>query len=126
MSRPKLATFTCACGTTFDAEVYRSVNVSTEPFLKEKLWAGQFNVVRCPACGQPMPADVPFLYHDLAAELMVWVYPASSSDQAVAIREKIRQSRAILGTVLPDYAIDAERDVVFGIDALIGWLDRTA
>jgi hypothetical protein len=124
MSKPKRSSITCSCGFTFDADVYRSINVSAEPHLKSQILAGQFNVVRCPACGREMAADVPFLYHDSDAGLMVWVYPSSSAGQADQIQDKIRRSREILGTVLPPSTIDANREVVFGIEELLSWLDR--
>jgi len=122
VSKAKQSTITCTCGTTFDADVYRSINVSTEPGLKAQILAGRFNVVQCPACGRELAADVPFLYHDSDASLMVWVYPTSSASQENQIRDKLRRSREMLGTILPAASIDANRDVVFGIEALIDWL----
>jgi hypothetical protein len=126
MSKPKRSAVRCSCGLTFDADVYRSINVSAEPSLKAKILAGQLNVFRCPSCGRDVAAEVPFLYHDAEANAMVWVYPSSSRDQADQIREKIRRSREILGTVLPATSIDANRDVVFGIDGLIHWLGESS
>ena len=86
MSKPKRSSVTCSCGTTFDADVYKSVNVSAEPGLKETILAGHFNVVRCPSCERDLAADVPFLYHDADASRMVWVYPTSSAGQAEQIQ----------------------------------------
>ena len=125
MSKPKQSAIRCLCSTTFDADVYRSINVSTEPELKAQILADQFNQVRCPSCGRAFGADVPYLYHDSDAGLMVWVYPTSSAVHADQIREKLRRSRAMLGTVLPAASIDANRDVVFGIDELMSWLGET-
>jgi hypothetical protein len=125
MSKPKRSSVTCSCGTTFDADVFKSINVSAEPDLKAKILAGQFNIVRCPNCGRDLAAEVPFLYHDADASQMVWVYPTSSAGQAEQIREKLRRSREMLGTVLPASQIDAHREVVFGIDELIDWLGES-
>ena len=126
MSKPKRSSVTCSCNTTFEADVYRSINVSTEPGLTAQILAGRFNLVRCPACGRELAADVPFLYHDSAASLMVWVYPTASAGQAAQIRDKLCRSREMLGTVLPASSIDANRDVVFGIAELISWLGESS
>jgi hypothetical protein len=114
MSKPVRRSFTCACGQSFDADVFRSVNVTRQPDLKDDILAGRFNRVRCPYCGEETAAEVPFLYHDEDAGRMIWVYPASSADRSEAIREKIERSRAIVDSVLPA----GEPDLVFGLDDL--------
>ncbi len=124
MSKPKRAALTCSRGHRFDADVFRSANVTSNPRLKDVIAAGRFNHATCPACGEDVDAAVPFLYHDMANERLVWVYPAGHAPQADAIREKIRRSREIVGTVLPEPtpAPDTHRDVVFGLDELLDWL----
>lgn len=114
MSKPIRRSFTCSCGQNFDADVFRSVNVTRQPTLKDKVLSGRFNQVRCPSCGKEHEAEVPFLYHDEDAGRMIWVYPRSSADRSEAIREKIRKSRAIIDSVLPA----ADPDLVFGLDDL--------
>jgi len=123
MSKPKRSTLTCPCGHSFEAEVFRSANVTLDPTVKTRILAGQFNRVTCPACGREVDADVPFLYHDMQAEIMVWVYPIARSTEAPVIREKIRKSYEIVGSVLPEHLPRTGRDVVFGIDELISLLD---
>ncbi|HEX5417510.1 MAG TPA: CpXC domain-containing protein [Chloroflexota bacterium] len=122
MSKPKRRLFACSCGTSFDADVFSSANVTLQPDLKDAILANQFNRVRCPACGQERDAEVPFLYHDMDAGVMVWVYPAARVDQAEVIREKIRRSYEIVGTVLPTPDATPTRGVVFGIPELIDLL----
>lgn len=122
MSKPKRRLFACSCGRSFDADVFGSANVTLQPDLKDAILANRFNRVRCPSCGQERDAEVPFLYHDMNAGVMVWVYPAASADQADEIREKIRRSYEIVGTVLPTPDAAPSRGVVFGIDELIDFL----
>jgi len=122
MSKPKRRLFACSCGVSFDADVFGSANVTLQPDLKEAILANRFNRVRCPSCGQERDAEVPFLYHDMNAGVMVWVYPAASAQQAGEIREKIRRSYEIVGTVLPTPEAPPSRRVVFGIDELIAFL----
>ncbi len=103
--------------------MFRSANVTLDPTVKTRILAGQFNRVTCPACGREVDAAVPFLYHDMKAEIMVWVYPIARSTEAPVIREKIRKSYEIVGSVLPEQSPRTGRDVVFGIDELISLLD---
>ena len=124
MSKPSRRAFRCACGETFDADVFRSANETLQPKLKEEIVAGRFNQVRCPHCGRETHADVPFLYHDMNAGRMIWVYPEGSADQSEAIREKLQKTRAIVDGVLPRPTSPDEPDVVFGLDELVRLLDR--
>ena len=126
MSKPKRGTLECSAGHRFEADVYRSANVTNEPSLKEQILSGQLNHARCPACGRDVDAAVPFLYHDMAAGQLVWVYPAALVDQAAAVREKVRRSHEIVGSVLPEQSPGSGRDVVFGIAELISWLNRAS
>lgn len=123
MSKPIRRSLTCPSGHNFDAEVFRSANVTLHPDLKEEIRSGRFNRVRCPSCGQEVAAEVPFLYHDMDAGQRIWVYPASSADQSEAIREKIRRSRQIVDSVLPAAAAE-EPDLAFGLDDLNRMLGR--
>jgi hypothetical protein len=123
MSKPFRRAFTCPKGHAFEANVFRSANVTTEPHLKQTILMGQFNRVRCPTCGQELDANIPFLYHDMTAGQMVWVYPIASADQAEEIREKVRKSYEIVGTVLPDQTDAPGRAVVFGVSSLARWLE---
>src|SRR3989442_9749585 len=100
MSKPFRRSFNCPNGHAFDASVFRSANVTSEPHLKDTILAGRFNRVRCPSCAVEIDANVPYLYHDMTAGHMVWVYPAESADQAESIREKVRKSYEIVGTVI--------------------------
>jgi hypothetical protein len=124
MSKPRRHLFTCACGDTFEADIFKSANVTLQPHLKAQILAGRFNRVRCPSCQREIEAAVPFLYHDMSANLMVWVYPSGSAGNAAAIREKVRRSYEIVGSVLPHQAPAAGRDVVFGLEELLPLIGR--
>lgn len=126
MSKPSRQSFTCRCGETFEADVFKSANVTLQPDLKARILGRRFNRIRCPACQAESDADVPFLYHDMAADLLVWVYPSSSAAQAEVIREKIRRSYQIIGSVLPHPVPPTGRDVVFGLDELVSLIAPTS
>ena len=119
MSKPTRRPFTCACGVTFEADVFRSANVTLHPSLKERILAGRFNRICCPSCRREIDAGIPFLYHDMGANLMVWVYPSESASQANAIRDKVKRSYEIVATVLPGQPSEGGHDVVFGLEELL-------
>ena len=64
------------CGQQTKVTVYRSINVSENPELKEKVKDGSLFLWECPHCGQVNLAKYETLYHDPAAKLMVWLIPA--------------------------------------------------
>lgn len=64
------------CGQQTKVTVYRSINISENPELKEKVKDGSLFLWECPECGQVNLAKYETLYHDPASKLMVWLIPA--------------------------------------------------
>jgi len=64
------------CGQQHKVTVYRSINISENPELKEKVKDGSLFLWECPHCGQVNLAKYETLYHDPAARLMVWLIPS--------------------------------------------------
>ena len=76
MSIIKEASAPCSkCGEKQVIRIYRSINVSEDPQLKEKVRNGSLFLWECPHCGQANLAKYETLYHDPAARLMVWLLP---------------------------------------------------
>ena len=76
MSIIKEASAPCSkCGEKQVIRIYRSINVSEDPQLKEKVRNGSLFLWECPHCGQVNLAKYDTLYHDPAARLMVWLLP---------------------------------------------------
>lgn len=87
MSDLKQANINCGeCGKSFDTEYWASVNVSTNPELKEALLKQKLNVVTCPACGHGGSLEVDLLYHDMTEKL--WVQVVLSGDPGSMIEEQ--------------------------------------
>jgi len=121
MAKPVEKRFVCECGHEFGALVHQTANVTKEPELRQEILGGTFNAIKCPACGRTWHAAVPFLYHDMVAEMAVWVYPEGSVSQADEILAKIRRARVVLTasvgeSLRPDGRTEAE--LVFGLAAL--------
>ena len=106
----------CPQGHEFDAELYRSANVTQAPALRDEIVGDQFNWTTCPTCGERSYADVPFLYHDMGSGMRVWVYPERDRQSEEEILQKIRRAAAIANTVLPTDRNGPE--LVFGLDEL--------
>ena len=82
MSIIKEASAPCSkCGEKQVIRIYRSINVSEDPQLKEKVRNGSLFLWECPHCGQVNLAKYETLYHDPAARLMVWLLPEGEISQ---------------------------------------------
>lgn len=72
-------TVTCpACGTRSDAELVQSINTRTNPELKQKLLAGELNVLAC-TCGHRTQLSANVLFHDPNADYFCHVVPGGES-----------------------------------------------
>ena len=67
------------CGQQHKVTVYRSINISENPELKDKVRDGSLFLWECPHCGQVNLAKYETLYHDPAKKLMVWLIPAGET-----------------------------------------------
>lgn len=61
------------CGQSNTIKVYKSINISENPELKEKVRDGSLFLWECPHCGQMNLARYDTLYHDPEKKLMVWL-----------------------------------------------------
>ena len=90
MSIISSTTVSCSsCAANGELKVYRSINVSEDPSLKEKVLDGSLFVWSCPSCGRMNLTKYETLYHDPEKKLMVWLIPEGELDksQSVAIRK---------------------------------------
>ncbi|HEU5199234.1 MAG TPA: CpXC domain-containing protein [Ktedonobacterales bacterium] len=96
MSRSIPYTFTCACGESFTAPVYESVNVTLEPQLLYTVLAGLLNVATCP-CGRRAAVARPFLYHDVARGLFAYVHPRADlpEERRIQLLAQLRRAYSI-------------------------------
>lgn len=70
------------CGQQHKIIIYKSINISDNPELKDKVKDGSLFLWECPHCGQVNLAKYETLYHDPAAKLMVWLVPAGEVSEA--------------------------------------------
>ena len=92
MSRSTNCSFTCPCGTVYSSPVYDYVNVAQDPQLRYTVLTGLLNVATCPMCGRRSALARPFVYSDLAHNLLAYVHPHADAPQEARqlILEKLR------------------------------------
>lgn len=81
MSLPERVELVCrTCGHAQPETVWRSINVTLDPELKQSLLNGEINVFACSACGTKALILQDLLYHDMAKGLVVWLRPTDGRD----------------------------------------------
>ncbi len=73
-----------ACGRAQDVTIVQSINARTEPEAKQKLLAGELNVLAC-ACGRSTPLFTTMLFVDPDADFYVRVCPGGDAQVAEAV-----------------------------------------
>lgn len=82
MIRGKTTVSCPACGTASEAELVQSINTVTNPDDKQRLIAGELNVLAC-RCGKRTQLAANVLYHDVDADYYCQVVPGDD-DKAIA------------------------------------------
>lgn len=79
------------CGRSHEIETWQSINVISEPALKDRVRDGSLFVWECPSCGHRNLATYPLLYHDPQEKLMLWLLPQGTElpRQADALAESL-------------------------------------
>jgi hypothetical protein len=115
----------CPCGEEFEAELFAAVNAQREPELKDAVLAGQLNVVECSMCRRLIYAERFVLYHDPAAELLAFVYPADFQAEEARWKAKTEEDFAAAASAQkPEERLPYRPMTLFGLDALAARLSK--
>jgi hypothetical protein len=132
MPRSITRSFRCPCGTTFNTTIYKAVNIAEEPHLQYVVLAGLLNVATCPSCGRRAALAYPFIYHDRAHNLLVYVHPRSevTDEERQRILEQLQKIYAAAVATSESQTPDNVHNmpplqVVFGIDQLIELINQS-
>lgn len=88
MSAVQTIEVTCPeCDREEEVEVHQTLNATTDPEAREKLFEGEINVFQCPACQSQVLVGYPLLYQDMEREFAVQFVPF----QAVEDEEYMNQ-----------------------------------
>ena len=67
---------TCpACRHEQDFKVYRVINGTKSPDLKQQLLTGRLTFLTCSSCGERTPVSYPLLYHDMDKKYSIYLMP---------------------------------------------------
>lgn len=100
------------CRHGWSVELHESVNVKTDPGLREQLFSNQLNSVTCPGCSFVFRVDKPLLYSDPDRRLLIYWFPAPAARRAEGeeqFAEWIREA----GLIMPDGVRAPEVHLVF-------------
>ncbi|HEX6291203.1 MAG TPA: CpXC domain-containing protein [Herpetosiphonaceae bacterium] len=61
-----------SCAQPFAAELWLIVDAAERPDLTAQIDSGSMHVAQCPHCGTPHPVDAPLLFHDGAAQALIF------------------------------------------------------
>jgi len=91
---------TCpTCRNDFPITYWKSVNVTIDPPLRERVLSGDIHTHTCPRCGQIIVMQTPLLYHDTTRRFMV-NFEMERPDKPVTWNTKFLENSARL---LPQY-----------------------
>lgn len=94
MSQNQNIKVTCKhCNKEFETSVYKSINVTLDPSLRERFLSGDLFVHDCPHCGSSMEIMLPLVYMDMKNKFMVTsgylssVYESSKQEQESILKD---------------------------------------
>lgn len=100
------------CAEEMDVQLHESINVKTDPDLKQQLMMNKINTVICPQCALSFRVDKPLLYSDPDRRLLIYWFPAADG----AFEEGEEQFAAWfreMGSVLPEGVMAPDVHLVF-------------
>src|SRR5215467_1711044 len=86
--------YTCACGFVYVIETHRSVNVTRDPVLGQRLREGTLANVSCPQCQAAATVELPVVYHDEARRQLILVLPPGLRHRELEERAELLMAMA--------------------------------
>jgi len=125
MSKYQDVTLNCTnCNKEFSTKVWQCANVTLDPYLKNEIKEGTFNLVHCSECGSFGLSSDPVLYHDMEKNLMIYVIPGGNQDelqQGMTEMEETTRELTLGGLPQPSvYVIDSMNE----LKHIVSRLDR--
>ena len=87
MSTKKFTISCPSCGVSQEVELHESINVQSNPELKQSLLENRLNRVDCSDCETGFRVDMPMLYSDPEHQLMVHWIPETETLKCEKILE---------------------------------------
>ena len=106
------------CGKKQETILWDSINVTLDPDLKKKLYAGEINMFECKKCGEKAFVNSPLLYHDMTLKFCVQYYPPQSLGEADFFKQ-FNADGSLVGMPLGLGAYIAKPQIVFDMGEMI-------
>ena len=118
------------CGEMAKAEIYTSVNATTDRGLRDRVLDGSLFVWSCPSCGYSARLTYPILYNDMKNRFMVYLIPKIDRFRLCdsELEEKYANLRNITKRVAPDFNSFKEKIFILesGLDDMAVELTKVA
>ena len=114
----------CPCGETFTAELWNSINLKEDPFLRGLLMGGALNVVPCSMCKTMVYAERFVLVHDPANELLIFVHPKEKESERDLLEIKMLHDVAEAQNTKGAIKILYPPILLFGMDSVVELLQK--
>ncbi len=106
-----------SCGVSQEVELHESVNVATEPKLKQELLENRLNRVECIDCDANFRVDMPLLYSDPAHHVLIhWIPETDTFGKEQIIEDFDRSLEQINEMVPPDIEVPSVRLVLTRVE----------
>jgi hypothetical protein len=103
MSMSRTVNISCpACGTPQDVQLYESINVQTDPQLKDALMHNQLNRIDCIDCQAGYRIDTPLLYNDPGCGILIHWIPEGGDLTREKILEDFDLSLEEMNDMVPE------------------------
>ena len=115
------------CGNTQKTMVWSSLNVTLDPDLKDRLYAGEVNVFECEDCGEKVWINAPLLYHDMTNEFCVQYYDVEILDDS-DILQRFNSDGSIAIAGIPEAFAESSKymtrpHIVFDINEMLRYVE---
>ncbi|NCA82493.1 MAG: hypothetical protein EOM72_07060 [Opitutae bacterium] len=102
MSQKRTHEIACPfCGREQEVALWDSINVDSEPELREALLLNRVNRVECAGCGKGFRIDKPLVYRDREQDIFVHFDPLTGGRALADVEKSFREAMAELNRLLP-------------------------
>ncbi len=108
------------CGHPQPFTLWKSLNVTLNPELREKLFRGEINVFHCDSCEFTSLIDYPLLYHDMERAFCVQYYPVAALEDEDFYKIYKKDGKVDLN--LPPGHYMAEPHLVFDLHEMLRYI----
>jgi hypothetical protein len=100
------------CSNELDVTLFESINVESDPSLRDALMENKLNGVTCPACDFSFRVDKPLLYCDPTRKLFIYWLPTADNLYDTGT-ESFQETVAKMSGLVPDSVAMPEIHLVF-------------